>query len=324
MRALITGVTGFVGKHLSAYLINQGYKVWGITRKSSPTSVYINGINLVSVDLDKEAEMTDLIDLIKPDYIFHLAGWSSVRLSWANAHSTFESNVLNTICLLEAIRKSTVSKLVKVLTVGSSEEYGQVDTTEMPINENSNLKPISPYGISKATVSMLAKQYFDAYNLQIIHVRPFNHIGPGQGEGFVTSDFAKQIVQIENGQISPNISVGNLESERDFTDVRDIVASYELLLRIGEIGKIYNVCSGRPVPIKVILKKFIELSSCKEIKTIEDPNKMRLSDFPCYIGDPTKIKTRTNWTNSIRLDQSLLDILNYWRKELSISKEPFL
>lgn len=320
MKALITGVTGFVGKYLSQHLISKGYQVWGTTRKSSPNTLLNSKIKLLNIDLDDVGKITASINLIKPDYIYHLAGFSSVKLSWENKQSAFEANVLKTICLLEAIRKSTVSKSVKILTVGSSEEYGQVEVTEMPIKESTPLKPISPYGISKATVYMLVQQYINSYDLQIIHARPFNHIGPGQGLGFVTSDFGKQIAEIEFGLKPPVIHVGNLESERDFTDVRDIVAAYELILKYGDIGKVYNVCSGQPVSIFKILNKYISFSYCKNIEIKKDPNRMRPSDFPIYIGDPGELKIKTNWVNSISLDESLINILNYWRKEINSFK----
>jgi GDP-4-dehydro-6-deoxy-D-mannose reductase len=319
MNALITGVTGFVGKYLAQHLINKGYQVWGTTRSSA--QFLKNDVIHVNIDLDDEEKLTNLINHIKPDYIFHLAGLSSVKLSWENKQDTFQANVIKTICLLEAIRKSTVSKTVKVLTIGSSEEYGLVDITEMPLDETTLLRPISPYGISKATVFMIAQQYFNSYKLNVIHARPFNHIGPGQDIGYVTSDFAKQIAQIEKGLISPVINVGNLESERDFTDVRDIVIAYELIISLGDIGKVYNVCSGKPASIKAILNKYIELSSCKTIEVKEDANRMRPSDFPLYIGDPTEIKLKTNWSNSISLDESLINILDYWRLKVDSSEE---
>jgi GDP-4-dehydro-6-deoxy-D-mannose reductase len=323
MRALITGANGFVGKHLTELLIGKGYEVWGSTRGNYSKTYNDDNkfVTTVSLDLAEEREILNLINLIKPDHIYHLAGKSNVKDSWDNKLTTFEVNVNFTINLLEAVRKSAVANQVRVLTIGSSEEYGRVAEADMPIKENTPLNPISPYGISKVTVSMLAKHYYEACGMQVIHARPFNHIGPGQSLGFVTSDFAKQIVDIEKGLIKPVIRVGNLESERDFTDVRDIVKAYELLASLGDIGEIYNVCSGMPTRIKEILNKYINLSSCKTIEVKEDPNRMRPSDLPLYIGNPTEIRKKTDWINAISLDESLSDILKYWRTKVDSCEE---
>ncbi|WP_169083612.1 GDP-mannose 4,6-dehydratase [Paenibacillus sp. PL91] len=320
MRALITGITGFVGGYLADYLTSLGYEVWGATRMSS-LDLNDTRLNLVTIDFNDEDCIVETINQIKPDHIYHLAGQSSVKLSWEDIQGTFEANVSKTIALLEAIRKSNVAKSVRILTVGSSEEYGKVSDFENPINEEETLHPISPYGLSKATVYMLAQQYARAHQLHIVHARPFNHIGPGQALGFVTSDFAYQIAQIEKGIVPPIINVGNLDAQRDFSDVRDIVVAYEKLLSDGNKGEVYNVCSGKPIAIKEILKKYVEASICDSIEIQEDPSRMRPSDLPLYIGNPAKIIRSTNWENQIDLDQSLINILNYWRSEINSSKE---
>lgn len=320
MRALITGVTGFVGRHLAQHLISLGYEVWGTTRQQI-LNCEEPELHLITMNINDEAGIIEILNQIKPNHIYHLAGQSSVKLSWESIQHTFEANVANTISLLEAIRKSSVSESVKVLTVGSSEEYGKALASDMPINETVPLKPISPYGLSKATVCMLAQQYSDVYKVQVVHARPFNHIGPGQGLGFVTADFAFQIAQIEADLIQPAISVGNLDAQRDFSDVKDIVSAYEKLLNYGSKGEAYNVCSGTPVAIKEILMRYINFSSRKDIKVIEDVARMRPSDLPLCVGDSSKIKSVSNWENQTNLDQSLMDILNYWRAEIKSSKE---
>ncbi|WP_138755244.1 GDP-mannose 4,6-dehydratase [Paenibacillus sinopodophylli] len=320
MRALITGVSGFVGKHLTDYLINMGYEVWGSSRTSSQIHNDTR-IDLVSMSFSDEESIVQLINQIKPDHIYHLAGQSSVKHSWEDIKNTFDANVSKTIVLLEAIRKSDIAKSVKILTIGSSEEYGKIADVTKPINEDDSLKPISPYGLSKATVYMLAQQYVNAHQLHIVHARPFNHIGPGQGLGFVTSDFAYQIAQIEKKQISPTINVGNLDARRDFSDVRDIVVAYEKLMIEGKKGEAYNVCSGKPIAIKEILMKYIKLSLNKSIEIKEDSSRMRPSDLPLYVGDSSKIIRMTNWESQINIDQSLIDILNYWRIEINSSEE---
>lgn len=200
MKALITGVTGFVGQHLASYLKIRGYQVWGTTRNNSGEVNNIDGVNQVHVDFDNITSIVDMLNFIQPDHIYHLAGQSSVLESWSDKVGTFNSNISLTMNLLEAIVQCEIKEKVSVLTVGSSEEYGGFDTGNNPVSENTPLKPISPYGISKATVSMLVRHYHTVYNLKIIHTRPFNHIGPGQRLGFVVSDFSNQIAQIEKGK----------------------------------------------------------------------------------------------------------------------------
>ncbi|MFS0555797.1 GDP-mannose 4,6-dehydratase [Brevibacillus sp. 179-C9.3 HS] len=314
MRALITGVRGFVGQYLAKQLIAENVEIWGTSRGESPEP-YIQGVRLISTDLTDESEIVALIEDIRPDYIFHLAGQSSVHFSWENKIETFNANVECTIRLLEAIRKSKFAKSVKILTVGSSEEYGKIDSSQTPITELTSLRPISPYGISKATVSFLLSHYYNSYGLQIIHARPFNHIGPGQNLGFVTTDFAKQIVEIEKGVISSVIKVGNLEAKRDFTDVRDIVKGYSLLMRRGKPGEAYNVCSGVPVSIMDILYWFIKRSFNQSIQIVTDANNLRKSDIPLHFGSAEKMRNQTGWTTEISLDSSLQDILDFWREK---------
>lgn len=315
MRALITGINGFVGKHLAAFLINQGHQVWGTTRVV-PHFKDNNNIHIIQSALDDAEKMKSILNQVLPDQIYHLAGQSNVRYSWENKSETFDANVIKTINLFEAILQSDVRNHTRVLTIGSSEEYGLIEDLLSPISENTLLNPISPYGISKATVSMLSKHYNNQHSIKTIHVRPFNHIGPGQGLGFVTSDFAKQISEIEKGIKSPIIMVGNLDAKRDFTDVRDIVNAYYLLLEQGDFGKVYNVCSGVPVSIQKILEKLISISFCSNIQIQKDETKIRPSDFPLYYGDPQLIRKKTNWVPSISLEDSLSNIIQYWRNRI--------
>lgn len=311
MRVLITGANGFVGKYLSKYLLQNNYEVWGTTRESNLTVLPQEGINFITLDLSDEEAIVESLNRIKPKYIFHIAGQSSVRISWDQKVNTFNANVNNTICLLEAIVKSEVSATARVLTVGSSEEYGRVSPESMPIDENTGLNPISPYGISKATVYMLAQHYYHSYGLQIIHARPFNHIGAGQGLGFVTSDFAYQVAQIEEGRIKPIIRVGNLSGQRDFLDVRDIVKSYTTLIARGTPGQVYNICSGSPVKIRAVLD-FLVLQSSKSIEIITSPELLRPVDIPLYIGSNEKLKRELAWSPNISIEDSLTEIYNYW------------
>ncbi|MRN54364.1 GDP-mannose 4,6-dehydratase [Paenibacillus monticola] len=317
MKALITGATGFVGQYLASYLINNGYEVWGTTRINSREINDIQAMEIVSVDFDDIAGTIEVLDKIQPDQIFHLAGQSSVRDSWTNKMETFQSNVNLTIQLLEAVMQSVVKEKVSILTIGSSEEYGGFDTSGTPISEETLLKPTSPYGISKATVGMLVRHYFTAYNLKIIHARPFNHIGPGQRLGFVVADFSNQIVEIERGHQENIISVGNLSAKRDFTDVRDIVRAYHLLLNQKENfawGESVNVCSGIATSIQNILDSLLSLSH-SSIDVVVDSEKLRPVDIPLFTGDNSKLKSLTGWHPAIGLTQTLNDVLKILRDQ---------
>ncbi len=307
LKALITGVTGFVGQYLADFLVSQGVEVVGTTSQVSKGRP-----GLTYNDLNSESSIITLLDEIQPDQIFHLAGLSNVKESWDNKVQTISVNVNTTINLLEAIRKSAVAESVRILTVGSAEEYGKVEVEQLPINEDCSLNPANPYGISKAAISYLVKQYYHAYGLKIIHARPFNHIGPGQNLGFVTSDFAKRIVDIELGNSNPVFKVGNLSSQRDFLDVRDVVTAYYYLLDRGLSGEVYNICSSQPVAISDILSGFTQLARL-DIEVITDSSLLRPIDFPISYGTNHKIYAHTGWQPRIPLAASLSDILDYWR-----------
>jgi GDP-4-dehydro-6-deoxy-D-mannose reductase len=313
MRAFITGITGFVGKYLSDFLQSQEIEVYGTTSLESKSNI---NNNVIYNNLSNENELINLLERIKPDMIFHLAGQSNVKDSWENKTITISVNVNSTVNLLEAARKSSLSNHVKILTVGSSEEYGKVNEIDIPTTEKVALQPTNPYGISKAAVSFFAKQYFNAYGLKVLHVRPFNHIGPGQRPGFVVSDFSSQIIRIERGEQERVMYVGNLGAQRDFTDVRDIVRAYYLLLQSDKMhyGEVFNVCSGTPIAISSILNKLLLLSN-RQIELKTDHSKMRATDVPKYIGDNTKLKQMTGWTPTISLESTLSDVLEHLRKQ---------
>ncbi|OXM14219.1 GDP-mannose 4,6-dehydratase [Paenibacillus herberti] len=317
MKALITGITGFVGSYLlDELLVRMDWKIWGAVR-TAPLSPLVNNnsLKLVQVDFQNEDDILKCINEIKPHYIFHLAGQSNVRLSWEDKRQTFDINMMNALNLLEAIRKSDVANTVRLLTIGSSEEYGFVKPELLPINEETALNPQNPYGISKAAISMLVKQYHKAYGLNVIHVRPFNHIGPGQKRGFVTSDFAYQVAAMEAGKMDQTFRVGNLVSKRDFLDVRDIVKAYLELIMHGQGGEVYNVCLGEATSIQEILDFFVAEASVKiNIETAAEL--IRPVDIPLYIGDNKKIFEATSWRPQYSLEKSLTDILKHWRERI--------
>ncbi|WP_339817809.1 GDP-mannose 4,6-dehydratase [Paenibacillus sp. FSL R7-0216] len=310
--ALITGVNGFAGRHLARLLKCKNYKVYGTTR-SPGFFMPVNMINgLVVTQLDNKDSWIRILNEVKPDVVFHLASQSNVKIAWEQPSLAFLSNTMTALYLFEAVKQ--VSKNIRIISVGSSEEYGFYKEMEFPIKEESFPHPSNPYGVSKHSVALLARQFYEAFDMDIIHVRPFNHIGPGQRRGFVVPDFAYQVAKIEKGIQKPIISVGNLSSKRDFTDVRDIVEGYELISRRGLKGQTYNICSGKPVVISDLLEILISLSS-SQIQIEEDPGKLRPIDIPIYYGSNEKIIEHTSWARSIELTQSLEDVLEEIRKE---------
>ena len=314
MKALITGVDGFVGKYLSEYLLKQKYEVYGttISEKYKNEKIKIYKMNLLD-----EKEVDKVIKMIKPDKIFHLAGQSAVGLSWEKPVLTVNINVNGTLNLLEAVRN--YSKDSKILIVGSSDQYGPIKPEECPIKESKIQNPQSPYGVSKKAQEEMCKLYVNAYHTNIIMVRAFNHIGAGQSTNFVVADFASKIAQIEKGS-EPVLKVGNLESFRDFTDVRDIVRGYSLLLEKGKIGEIYNIGSGKEVKVSEILKKLVSMSK-KEIKIEIDPNKFRPVDVPLVVCDNSKIKKDTGWETEFLINDTLEEVLEYWRSVIIERRE---
>lgn len=319
MKALITGVQGFVGKYLADHLLSHGIEVWGTSREDSPLLCLKNGnVKIIKNDLNRVEDILNLLLSIKPNYIFHLAGQSNVKKSWENKEGTFYANVNKTIFLLDAcVRYQQENPNMRLLTVGSSEEYGRVKPHELPIKETIPLRPMSPYGASKAAVSMLIQQYHKAHGLNVIHARPFNHIGPGQAEGFVTTDFAKQVVLIEKEQIS-TINVGDLSSERDFTDVHDIVSAYLLMVQKGQLGEIYNICSGISISINKVLNYFLSFSH-EKIQVNVDETKLRPIEFKKYYGSSDKIKNDLGWKVNVDLEQSLREIYLYLKEQSKTS-----
>ena len=306
MRALITGVDGFVGYYLTKHLLEQGDEVFGTTIL---TGYKNETIEVHQMNLLDEGNLAQVIEQIKPDVIYHLAGQSAVGLSWDKPVLTMNINVNGTLNLLEAVRKYVPT--AKVLIVGSSDQYGPIKAEECPINEERVLKPVSPYGISKLAQEQMASLYAKSYGMNIIMVRAFNHIGPRQGKNFVVADFASKIVEIERGA-EPILKVGNLEAYRDFTDVRDIVRGYYLLIQFGKIGEVYNIGSGRPIKIREILDVLIEFSTA-DIKVELDKEKLRPSDVPIVQCDNTKIKADTGWSTVNDIYLTLKDTLDYWR-----------
>lgn len=306
MKALITGINGFVGKYLSKYLIDKGYEVYGTVTDSDER---IDNVKLYSMNLLNKEEVLRTIQDVKPDQIYHLAGQSAVGVSWKNPTLTINVNVNGTINLLDSIRESNLES--KILIIGSSDEYGVIKPEDCPINEEHKLNPSNPYAISKVTQEEIAKLYANVYKMKIVMVRAFNHIGPMQSKNFVVSDFASRIAEIEKGKENI-LRVGNLDAYRDFTDVRDIVRGYNMLMEKGTIGEIYNIGSGKPHKIQEILDILIELST-EDIKVELDKDKLRPSDVPIIQCDNSKIKSHIGWQPELNIKNTLKDTLDYWR-----------
>lgn len=317
MRVLITGITGFVGSHMAEYALAQGAEVCGACRWRSNTeniAALRSKLRIVEADLRDQSSVQEMLATTQPDLIFHLAGQSQVMTSWHAPAETLQTNVIGQVHLLEAIRQRG-GVFPKILVVGSSEEYGLVEERDLPVTEDHQLQPLSPYAVSKVSQDLLAYQYFRSYGIPCIRARAFNHDGPRRGEVFVTSAFARQVAEIEQGLREPVILVGNLNARRDYTDVRDIVRGYWLLLEKGVPGEVYNLCSGRSHAIQEILDFFLAQSKVKKIEVREDTTRLRPSDLPNLFGSAERVRAATGWVPTIPFEQTLLDVLNYWREK---------
>ena len=306
-KALITGMSGFVGHYLKMALELKGYLVYGTCL---PGEAYEKFPQYYAMNLLDNDQVISVIKDCRPDEIYHLAGQSSVALSWSKPALTMNINVNGTINLLEAIKEFCPN--TKILIVGSSDEYGPVKKENCPVNEEHQLNPVSPYGISKMTQEKIAQIYAKAYGLNVLMVRPFNHIGAMQAKGFVVSDFASKVAAIEKGEIEPVLKVGNLHSYRDFTDVEDVVEAYTLLLDKGVSGEVYNVGSGKAVEIQEVLNTLVNMSN-KHITVEIDEKLYRPVDVPLVVCDNKKLKQATGWEPKKDLKNTLLETLNYWR-----------
>lgn len=315
-KALITGITGFAGSHLTELLLKEGYQVYGTTRPRSKTDNIDHlkrQIILEDADLLDSHSLYAILRNIKPDYIFHLAAQSFVQSSWASPATTMEINAVGTVHLFEAVRRAEVEPVVQIAC--SSEEYGLVLPKEVPVKETNPLRPLSPYAVSKVAMDYLGYQYHQSYDMKIVRTRGFNHTGPRRGEVFVTSNFAKQLAEIEKGKKEPIIEVGNLDAKRDWTDVRDMVRAYLLSVQKCQYGEVYNVCSEETVKVGDMLEMLLSMSKVK-VKIRKDQSRMRPSDVPILLGDCSKFRSVTGWKPEIPFDKTMKDLLDYWRERV--------
>ena len=322
MRALITGITGFAGSHLAEYLLAEQpqVEVFGTRRwRSRMENIQHleDKVTLIETDLSDPTSALRTLERVRPDYIFHLAAQSFVPTSWVAPSETFNINLVGQINIFEAIRTLKLDPVVQIAC--SSEEYGLVLPDEVPIKETNPLRPLSPYAVSKVAQDYLGYQYFMSYGIKAIRTRGFNHTGPRRGDVFVTSNFARQVARIEAGLHAPVIRVGNLDSVRDFTDVRDMVRAYWLAVIKGKPGEVYNIATGEGITIRGMLDKLLAMSKI-EVKVEIDPDRLRPSDVEVLLGDSSKFRADTGWEPRIPFDITLRDLLDYWRARVKQSQ----
>ena len=322
MRALITGITGFAGSHLAEYLLAEHpeVEVFGLYRwrsRMENLEEVEDRVTLLEADLRDSTSLAKALDESRPDFVFHLAAQSFVPSSWRAPTETLTTNIGGQTNLFEAVRALGLDPVIQIAC--SSEEYGLVHPDEVPITEDNPLRPLSPYAVSKVGQDMLGYQYFQSFGLRTIRTRGFNHTGPRRGEVFVTSNFAKQIAEIEAGLREPVLRVGNLEAVRDFTDVRDMVRAYWLAVTKARPGEVYNIASGKGITIQELLDRLLTKTDV-EIRVEQDPDRLRPSDVERLIGDASKFRRDTGWEPQIPFEQTLEDILRYWRRRLGVGE----
>lgn len=318
MHALITGITGFVGSHLAEYILSNhaGCEVHGLKRWRSPKDNILgvlDRVKLYDCDLRDLKSLMEVMREVKPDAVFHLAAQSYVPTSLSAPADTMDVNVIGTVNLLEAIRDSGADPVIHICS--SSEVYGQVAKENIPITEDCPLRPASPYAASKVAEDMIGLQYFITYGMKTIRSRMFTHTGPRRGEVFAESAFARQVARIEKGLQEPVLRVGNLDSVRTFADVRDVVRAYWLLVERCVPGEVYNIGGGRTESIGRVLEMLLERSEAK-IEVQQDPRLLRPSDVTMQIPDVEKFSRASGWQPVIPLEQTLEDLLDYWREHV--------
>ncbi len=318
MKVLITGISGLAGSYLAEFLLNNHpeAEVSGTIRWRSRVDNIrhiMNRVTLSECDIRDMVSVRDLIKETTPDIIFHMASQSSVFASWHAPGETMTTNVQGAVNFFEAMRD--LAPGTKILIPCSSEEYGLTAPGELPVNEKTRLHPLSPYAVSKVVQDMAGYQYFHSYNLNIYRIRAFNHTGPRREPNFVESDFARRIALIEKDKSDPVIQVGNLDARRDYSDVRDMVRAYWLAVQHCEPGRAYNVCSRRVISIGDILNILLSFTQ-RSIAIESDHRRLRPADAPDIYGDDTDFREATGWKPEIPLEQTLKEILNYWRERV--------
>jgi GDP-4-dehydro-6-deoxy-D-mannose reductase len=311
--ALVTGIAGFCGSHLAELLLENGQAVVGIEREDAKLGNFgavLGRVELHRVDVRSPDQVRRVLVKVRPSEIYHLAALTKMPAN-GSYQAVHEVNVLGTINLLETI--CSIGLECSVLIAGSSAEYGLVRPDENPVRESQPFRPITHYAVSKVAQDLIGYQYWAAAGLQIMRSRAFNIFGPRQSPDLVGSAFAQQVAEIEAGRKEPVIEVGNLEAQRDFVDVRDVVRAYHLIAVQGEPGAVYNVCSGQAHSIRSLLEGLVGLSSVQGIEIRQDPARIQKADVPIQVGDYGKLHRQTGWQPEIPFNRSLRDLLTYWR-----------
>ena len=315
-KALITGITGFAGSYLAEHLVSTGkYEVSGtylFEESLRNVDAVKSSLNLLKADLSDGEKVSEIVKKTSPSIIFHLAALTSPADSFKSPTETLMNNISLQINLLEAVRKYNLLK-TKILVISSADIYGLVKKENLPIDEQTPMTPTSPYSVSKIAQDFLGLTYFLSYKLKIVRMRPFNHIGPRQSPNFVVSTFAKQIAEIEKNKREPILHAGNLDTKRDFTNVKDIVRAYALAVEKGVDGEAYNIGTGTSHKISDILNRLVSMSS-KNIKIKKEKSLFRPSDNPELLCNADKFRKLTDWKPEISIDTTLNDTLDYWRK----------
>ena len=317
MRVLITGAGGFVGRHLSAHIgsVLPRARLSGTTLLSGE-NVHQSVNDVYRIDLKDYAKVRQMLAKCCPDAIYHLAAQAFVPRSFEEPWETLENNIRAQLNLIRACLELEIRP--RILIVSSAEIYGASEPKQLPLNEDTAIRPTNPYSVSKVAQDMLGLQYYLSHSLPIMRARPFNHIGPGQNKRFVAPAFARQIASIEEGQAEAVIYVGNLESKRDFTDVRDIVRAYHMIVEKGQPGEAYNIASGVARSIRHLLDTLLGLTETK-IEVRVDPARLRPVDVPEIRGDSSKLRRHTGWQPKLTFEQTLHDVLVDWRQRINTS-----
>ncbi|MAC88824.1 MULTISPECIES: GDP-mannose 4,6-dehydratase [Maricaulis] len=332
-RALITGISGMVGSHLTDYLLQEtDWEIWGMARWRSPMdnlSHLMNRINakdrvhLVYGDLRDPISLVNVVNEVKPDYVFHLAAQSFPKTSFDAPLDTMETNIQGTNALLEAIRTYVPDAVVHVC--ASSEVFGRVPKDKLPIDEECTFHPASPYAISKVGTDLVGRFYGEAYNMKVMTTRMFTHTGARRGDVFAESSFAKQIAMIEKNLIPPVVHVGNLESLRTFADVRDAVRAYYMLVTVDPTpGEYYNIGGTYTCTIREMLDTLIGMSTVSDIEVRTDPSRLRPIDADLQVPNTAKFEKHTGWKPEIEFADTMADLLNYWRERISEDQVPLV
>jgi GDP-4-dehydro-6-deoxy-D-mannose reductase len=305
MKVLVTGAKGFVGKNLVVVLLERGHEVV-VSERDPDTGTAIK------LDVTDSGNVLEALQQVRPDAIIHLAAQTHVPTAWAHPQETVMVNTMGTLHIINAIK--TLGLRCKVLNIGSSEEYGHTGKSGEPLTESMACQPQNPYAVSKFAAGQLAVQVGGQYGIKVIHVRPFNHYGPEQREGFVVSDFVAQIAKMEQGLQPHVLRVGNLSAQRDFTYISDVVSAYIAMLESDIESGIYNVCSGNPIMVGDILEALIAMAQVK-IETEVDPLRLRPSDVPYFVGSNAKLSNKVGWGPKVDFENGLFRTLEWWRSQ---------